>query len=62
MLYDVESKIVESAKTPDRDQQQQNCPDIRVIRDQESDSKTTGEQKQESLGDDDAGAFQITEH
>ena len=52
MLDDVEGKIVESTKTPHRDQQQQNGPDIRVVRDQKPGGDNSGDQKQKSLGDD----------
>lgn len=62
MLDDVERKIVEPTKTPHCDQQQQNGPDIPVIRDQESGGNTARDQKQKSFGDNDARVFQITEH
>ena len=62
MLDDVEGKIVESTKTPHRDQQQQNGPDIRVVRDQKPGGNTARDQKQKSFGDDDSRVFQITEH
>ena len=62
MLDDVEGKIIESTKTPNRDEQQQNGSDIRVIRDQKPGRDKSGDQKQKSLGDDDSRVFQITEH
>ena len=52
MLDDVEGKIVESTKTPHRDQQQQAGPDMRVIGDQKPGGNESGNQKQKSLADD----------
>ena len=52
MLNDVEGKIVESTKTPHRDQQQQAGPDMRVIGDQKPGGNESGNQKQKSLADD----------
>ena len=62
MLNNVEREVIEPAKAPDTSAQQQDCPELWVLKNQDSGRHKPCNQEQKALGQDHSTAFQVSKH